>query len=199
MGGGGASFTGGVQEVLLGVEVVGVGECREKQAKTEVFGGIAIGRELRNGELGRSGQAVGGVGGEKWREVGLKCGRSGEFAQGVEEGVAFVVHAGVVAGDDVGQVAVAVATERGGAVDGVGSAGFFVGEVVLEIGLIFSEIMQQAGEAGFGAGVERGGEGGREVRDVFEMRAEWLPFAGGFGQAFSLGVFGGVSVIDHAQ
>lgn len=87
VGGGGASFTGGVQEVLLGVEVVGVGECREKQAKTEVFGGIAIGRELRNGELGRSGQAVGGVGGEKWREVGLKCGRSGEFAQGVEEGV----------------------------------------------------------------------------------------------------------------
>ena len=109
------------------------------------------------------------------------------------------MHAGVVAGDDVGQVAVAVATERGGAVDGVGSAGFFVGEVVLEIGLIFSEIMQQAGESGFGAGVEGGGELRGERGDVFEVRAERLPLPGGFGQAFSLGVFGGVSVIDHAQ
>ena len=59
--------------------------------------------------------------------------------------------------------------------------------------------MQQPCEVSFGARVERSREFRGERRDVFEMRAERLPFPGGFGQAFALGVFGGVGVINHAQ
>ncbi len=35
--------------------------------------------------------------------------------------------------------------------------------------------------------------------DVFEVRAERLPFPGGFGPAFARGLFGGGGVINHAQ
>ena len=69
----------------------------------------------------------------------------------------------------------------------------------LKAGGVFPEVMQQPGEMSFGAGVEGGGEFRGEPRDVFEMRAERLPLPGGFGQAVALGVFGGVSVINHAQ
>lgn len=69
----------------------------------------------------------------------------------------------------------------------------------MKIRLIFPEIVEQAGETGFGSGVKRSraffGEGG----DIPQMGVESLPFPGGFRQAIALGVFGGVGVEVHDQ
>ena len=56
----------------------------------------------------------------------------------------------------------------------------------LKTGGIFSQIMQQAGQFGFGGKAERGGELFRQVRNVAKMCCERLPFASGFRQGFPI-------------
>jgi hypothetical protein len=134
----------------------------------------------------------------------LAFSRVGKFLERLLQAIRSVSgrQAGVMSVNRVGDEGMAVGGRVGSASGPVvDSVNAWVAETGLKAGGVFPQIMQQAGEAGFGGGLRahRCGEFLGEVGDVAQVVGERLPFAGRLGEAAALGIFGGVGVGDHAR
>ncbi|MFT3828231.1 MAG: hypothetical protein QM691_00850 [Opitutaceae bacterium] len=192
-------------EMALGVEKVGVGECAQQepgaQSGSETRHGSA--RSLREGYL----ETVR----KKARQQHLKlfgaAGKGGALAW-VEEAPECLFQALVPAGGrQPGMVSVdrerrqrvagtvGMNGSRGPMVDAVDAR---IAEPLLEAVGVFSQIVQQAGEAGLLGGAEGGGEIGCQLGDFAQVVSEGLPFARTLRERISVGIVGGVGVVGHA-
>lgn len=189
---------------VRGIEAVSIHNAGENQPGIKLGGERVVGSERGQHPRRRRGWwreraefafEQGGKGGNGFRNAKAAFG-----AHALD--VALVVQTGMVSRDCKGRAGKSLVFARSpcgseNSVLTLGAAGAFAAQIGLEFVPIFAEVVQQAGEASFGAGVEGGGEDGGELGDVLEVDGQGLLLAL-VGVAVALEVFGGVGVIGHA-